>query len=334
MEQNKKPEDFYGDIKSGLKSNVKDHIFDIIAVGIVVGMLLLSLGAIEFKAVTWRSLLDTLIECLPFFLAAMLLNTNFYTKGTFMGKREKKYTDTVSSYSVQANAITGEELDSLEIFCSEYNENALKQIQTNILKRAAISYERFDKEEQDKDKGLVLPLKTLSKRELIALLGEERAKIVVEAKKAHVKGIDVNTLLSCNKSSDITVLGQNENELARKRKGKSAASWLISVFLMALMGVNDVASWGWLGIGIIVFKLFYIVGRSYMAYFEGYNDITTYVISYYARKSDVLKQFKSWYDKRATQKAPTNNFIGEKPISKEILPAVAYENIFAKVGTK
>ena len=300
----KNPAETYNDFRSSIKSGIKDRIFDIIAVGIVIAMLLLNLGAIELKAITWRSILDICIECLPFFLAAMLLNANFYTKGAFTGKRERKYADTLQSYSTAANALTGDQLDSLSDFCKEYNDAALKTIQSGILQRGAISFERFDTETYGPDKEALPPLKTLSKKELRTLLGKERAAYVLEAKAARVKGIDVNTLLSGNKNDDITDLGRSENEIAKIRKGKSAVSWWVSVFLMALMGVKDVAAWGWLGIGIIVFKLGYIVGRSYMSYFDGYSDITTTVVSHYARKSDVLKQFISWYNKKLNTKRP------------------------------
>lgn len=82
----KNPAETYNDFKQSFKGGIKDRIFDIIAVGIVIAMLLLNLGAIELKEITWCSILDICIECLPFFLAAMLLNANFYTKGTFAGK--------------------------------------------------------------------------------------------------------------------------------------------------------------------------------------------------------------------------------------------------------
>lgn len=301
----KNPAETYNDFKQSFKGGIKDRIFDIIAVGIVIAMLLLNLGAIELKEITWRSILDICIECLPFFLAAMLLNANFYTKGTFAGKKERKYIDTLQSYSTAANALTGDQLDRLSEFCKAYNDAALKTIQSGILQRAAVSFERFDAETYGPDKEVLPPLKTLQKKELRMLLGKERAVYVLEAKAARVKGIDVNTLLSGNKNDDMTDLGRSESDMAKIRKGKSAISWWVSVFLMALMGVKDVATWGWLGIGIIVFKLGYIVGRSYMSYFDGYSDITTTVVSHYARKADVLKQFDAWYAKKLNEKRPT-----------------------------
>jgi hypothetical protein len=301
----KNPAETYNDFKQSFKGGIKDRIFDIIAVGIVIAMLLLNLGAIELKEITWRSILDICIECLPFFLAAMLLNANFYTKGTFAGKKERKYIDTLQSYSTAANALTGDQLDRLSEFCAAYNDAALKTIQSGILQRAAVSFERFDAETYGSDKEVLPPLKALPKKELRMLLGKERTVYVLEAKAARVKGIDVNTLLSGNKNDDMTDLGRSESDMAKIRKGKSAISWWVSVFLMALMGVKDVATWGWLGIGIIVFKLGYIVGRSYMSYFDGYSDITTTVVSHYARKADVLKQFDAWYAKKLNEKRPT-----------------------------
>ena len=301
----KNPAETYNDFKQSFKGGIKDRIFDIIAVGIVIAMLLLNLGAIELKEITWRSILDICIECLPFFLAAMLLNANFYTKGTIAGKKERKYIDTLQSYSTAANALTGDQLDRLSEFCAAYNDAALKTIQSGILQRAAVSFERFDAETYGSDKEVLPPLKALPKKELRMLLGKERTVYVLEAKAARVKGIDVNTLLSGNKNDDMTDLGRSESDMAKIRKGKSAISWWVSVFLMALMGVKDVATWGWLGIGIIVFKLGYIVGRSYMSYFDGYSDITTTVVSHYARKADVLKQFDAWYAKKLNEKRPT-----------------------------
>lgn len=53
--------------------------------------------------------------------------------------------------------------------------------------------------------------------------------------------------------------------------------------------------WGWVGVIFVIFKLLYIVARSYMQYFDGYQDITVSLVNHISRKTDIIKEFESEY---------------------------------------
>jgi hypothetical protein len=63
-----------------------------------------------------------------------------------------------------------------------------------------------------------------------------------------------------------------------------------------MMGVKDVLEWGWMGAFLLLFKMLYILCRSYMKYFEGFDDINIRLVNHISRKTDVLKEFDYWYN--------------------------------------
>lgn len=273
----------------------KDRAFDLIAVGLVVAVGLLSLGAIQLRPVTWRSVLNMLLEAAPFYIASVTLAVNFYKKGVWAGKCTDVFTNTVKIYSHKVNILTGKQLDYINDFCVEFNDKAIKLIQQNILRSAAIRYDRYAEITYDNDGNPIRPLCQLSKSELISEVGERGAKIVKKANKVRVKGLNPNSLLGNNDNEDITNLGKTEQELLRRQTTKYAISFAFSTVLLIIMGVKDIMQWGWIGFVLIAFKLIFIICKSYMEYFKGYEDITIKVVNHLSRKNDVLKQYDYWY---------------------------------------
>ena len=291
-------EDAVQTAQTQLVKTVKNRVFDLLAVGLIIAMLMLHLGVLELRDVTLIGLLNIGLECAPFYLTSVLLSVNFYTKGTFTGKSKTIYTNAIKVYSEKTNSLTGKQLDSLSDFCQHYNDNALRRLQSSILKTVSISYERFNDGDVLED-GTSLPaLKALSKDELSALYTEERVAAIVKAKKVKIKGISDNILLGNTENKDTTDLGPTEKQLSTHRTTVVAIRYLFSTLLLALIGIRDVLEWGWIGLLIVAFKLIYILCSSYINYFKGYNDITINLVNHIARKTDILKQFEYWYDNR------------------------------------
>lgn len=283
-------------------SILKNRMFDFIAVGLLIAMLALNLGVIELRQITLLSIANILLECVPFYLTSVLLSVNFYHKGAHTGKNTANFIATSRQYSKIVVDLTGKEVEMLPDFCSEYNENTLKRMRTNILKRASISYERFDCETVDEKGNTLAPLKILTKRELLTMYSDERVNIILAAKRMKVKGINENLLLGNNNVEDSTDMGDDERTMDSRNTKQSASAYLIATVLLALIGIKDVLEWGWAGLLITAFKLIYILCSSYMKHFRGYNDITIHLLNHIARKTDVLKQFKHWFEnKTATE---------------------------------
>ena len=284
--------------KSKAGDFIKSRMFDITAIGIVIAMAALTLGVFELREVTWREMINILLETLPFYLANHLLTMNYYNKGIFTGKRSTSFKSVVTNYSTRVNNLTGDKIGKLPDFCDGYNENVLINLQKSVLKAEALTYEQFDVDYVDQD-GSHGPLRAMNKHDLLHLLGEDRTSAVIKAKRIKVKGLRVNVLLGSQDNADTTDLGPGEKDLSRKRSRVYAISGFISIFVLTLIGVKNVFEWGWMSMFFMMFKLLYIVCRSYMRYFDGYQDITVSLANHISRKTDIIKEFESWYDNLA-----------------------------------
>lgn len=283
------------DVKLKTLNMAKNKMFDIIGISIVLVMFFLGLGALKIIDFTAESLLNFIISFIPFYLATMLLNTNYYTKGSYKGKNSDIYRKSMDAYSDIVDSMTGDEQLKLNDFVDWYNADALKRLQTSILRRASISYERFALVTKTSDGKILQPLQTCSFEEIAALYNEYVSHIVTHAKQARVKKISTNILLSNVESIDPTDIGKGESQLRRTRLGVTGVMSFLSVIALSLIGFKDIMEWGWVAAFVTLFKMVYIFARSYQMYFKAYDDITVSVVNHIARKTDILKQFKSWY---------------------------------------
>lgn len=273
---------------------IKSHAFDVIAVGLVVAVGLLNLGAIEIRDIT-TEWINIILEAIPFYLGSIALALNFYKKGVYAAKLSSTFAEVVKTYSTKVNALTGNQIDKLSTFCSQYNVKALRIRQESILREAAISFERFNDVTFDKDGNELKPLKVLSTEELKSQFNDNVVKIIVSAKDVTIKGLSVNNVLGNSSSDDITDLGKNEQEMLKDRSKEYAIVYLACIVAMSLMGIKDILEWGWMGAFLMAFKMLYILCRSYMKYFEGFDDINIRLTGHISRKTDVLKEFDCWY---------------------------------------
>ena len=140
------------------------------------------------------------------------------------------------------------------------------------------------------------PFVQMENKEIKRLYGKEVCNVIKVVKKLSVKGINVNILLGSYSKSDITDLGFTETQLARKRLFLYAFWSLISIVAITLVTAKDIWEWGWIGAAIALFKLLWIVCIAYMRYYQGFDDITIKFANHISRKSDILKEFNSWYD--------------------------------------
>lgn len=282
---------------------VKNYVFDIIAVSLIIAMFLLGLGVLEKRDITLETLLDVVISFVPFYLCMQVLNINYYTKGVFKGKQSEVYKQAIKSYSDFAGNLTGKQQDTIYEFCEYYNNKALEQLRKSILKRAGISYESFINGNGEKK---IAPLITLNKAQLLNSYNKEQVHIILKAKHAKIKGISANILLSNIQSSDNTDIGKTEKEMRDSRMTVTAVLSFASVFVLSLIGVKDIQEWGWLAAALVLFKMMYVFVKSYMQYFNAYNDITVGLVNHLARKSDILKQFIYWHDTNYKTESNTN----------------------------
>ena len=284
------------DSKIKLQQGIRSRMFDIIAALVVITLIALSLGIIERRVITLDEIGNIVVECIPFFMAAMLLNDNFYKKGIYVGKTASSFLDASKSYSDIVANLTGEQIDNIDIFCKGFNAKAMARIQETYLKRASISFDRFDNGYTNSATGeFIEPIKVWSKSKIVKTYGKERSRWILRAKNVKIKGLHSNTLLGTNDAEDVTDVGRTEVQLLKKKAWSSVMTYFVATLIMSLIAVKDIEEWGWFGIALVVFKCVFILCRSYMAYYDGYNDVTIHLVHHTNRKIDILKQFLYWF---------------------------------------
>jgi hypothetical protein len=276
-------------ISSDIKKSIYDWICAIIIIAVVAASLDI-IGIIDFTGENaGQQIADFVMQWIPYFMATILLNNTLYKKGVFVGKRTDRYKNNSKVYGELVNSLTGQQIRDLDNFCQKYNDDALKTIQTNILKKEGIAYEDFEKGCELSFKN---PLKILTEEQLVKIgFNKLQIKAIKQAKNVKLKGLTVNSLLSSMNIKDPTNIGKNEIELARKRNITSIIGYIASTLLMSLLAIKNIADWGWSGLILVLFKVLYTFARSYMSYFQGYNDMTVDLVNHIARKTDILKMF-------------------------------------------
>lgn len=290
----KKLEDKIQSSKLGVTKEIKRSIFDIVAVLVVAALALASLDVFDLADITSISIADFFISWIPYFLASMLLTLDLYKKGVYIGKATDKFEITISSYGEIVNNLSGKQIRELQPFCEHYNKAALISLRTSILKEEGISYEEFD-EEFVKNDVTYDALKTWTRRELKeGKYNFAQRRAIFKAKRAKVKGISVNLLLSNINANDPTNIGNGEAALQNRKLTASIVRYLVSTAVMSLIIVKDISQWGWAALIGTSFKVLYTFASSYMSYFRGYDDVTIALTNHIARKTDILKMFLNY----------------------------------------
>ena len=289
----------YLQMKQDAKDITSRFIYWIFVVLVIVVMVFIQLSVLEFnKNVQW---LDILVSAAPMLICTLLLDRIMYTNGTARGKATTKYVSMVAEYSDILAEIDGDKLLALPDFCTEYTQNAQSDLQRNLLKPACITYEAFAEGDT--------PIRTLSNKQLIKKYGLERARHIIKAKKAHVKGLYDYELTTENNLRDRTDVGHGERYNTVKQTISKALGYVVSTVCLAFIGVKDVSAWGWAGVGLLLLKIGFTLLSTFLSRNQGYTDIVLSLINHYARKIDILKQFKAWYENR-----PTEQTIVEEPV--------------------
>ena len=278
-----------------LAKTLKSKAFDIIGVGLVVAVGLVSLGVIQLREITPKEIINILLEAIPFYFGSVTLAMNYYRKGVCNGKLSQVFINIVQTYSDKVNKLNGKQLEYINDFCIYYNDKALRMAQENLLRTVAVRYDKFNETFVDENGNEQPALKTWTKEELVNKYNARVAEYIIKARELEIKGVNVSILLGNSYSWDITNLGPNEKELANQKRKKYMCSYAISIFLLSLMAVKNIMDWGWVGFILVAFKLIWILCTSYMKYFEGYDDATVRITNHISRKIDILKQYDYWY---------------------------------------
>lgn len=276
--------------RQSIVSFIKNKVFDFIGGAILVALSALMLNVLEGRPFTIETLTQVLAELLPFYICAMLLSLNYYKKGSYNGKSTEKFSEVVERYSDITDALTGNEIRYLREYCKEYNEEELKNLQIAILSVEGIKYEDF------------VEFRKLSYWKLRKEKGKLFAKTIRKAKKVSVAGVNSNILLGNRKSADGTDLGPSESQMLAGRGLWYGAGYIFTIGFFVFLTVKNITQWDWKELLFELAKVIYIFVRSYMRYFEGYEDITIKLANSINRKADILKSYKAWFKENKPDK--------------------------------
>lgn len=283
--------------QSDMKSVLSRWVYFFIIGLVIIIAVLLELGGFErVEDINWWNLI---VDALPMFLMTIILDRLFYSNGKDKGKSTERYLRANLEFSNRAGALTGEDLEILPTFCENYNNKALITLQKGYLARACVSYNMFS-EEWVKDEKTYPPLRIMRRKDLKSLFTREQIALIFKAKRAKVFGLCATTLTSGQIKNDPTYVGKNEKEFTIDHSRKKVISYSVTFLLFSMIVAKDLSQWGWAGLGFLLFRIFFTLGTSLFAHISGYSDITSGMVTYYNRKTDILKQFESW-------KAKTSN---------------------------
>ena len=127
-----------------LAKTLKSKAFDIIGVGLVVSVGLVSLGVIQLREITPKEIINILLEAIPFYFGSVTLAMNYYRKGICNGKLSQVFINIVQTYSDKVNKLNGKQLEYINDFCIYYNDKALRMAQENLLRTVAVRYDKFN----------------------------------------------------------------------------------------------------------------------------------------------------------------------------------------------
>lgn len=284
--------------KAAIGGELKKRLFDIIAAVIVISLIAASLGLFGLIDFTLVGFFDFIVSWLPYFIAVILLNTDLYKKGVFVGKGTDKFNNVIDKYSNFANNLSGKQVKDLYPFCDKYNEDAIINLRTQILREEGITYEDFDKDRTEIIDGNEITfkaLKTLTKEELLKLgYTKRQIKVIKAAKKAKVKGLTVSILLSSIDVKDVTDLGSDEKKLSKRHIIISTIRYLFITILLSITTIKSIYDLGWVAVIFVIFRVTYCVAGCYMSYFRGYDDITILLANHFLRKTDILKMYVNY----------------------------------------
>ena len=290
MNKNENRDALISEGKQNIVSFIKNKVFDFIGGAILVALSALMLNVLEGRPFTMETLTQVLAELLPFYICAMLLSLNYYKKGSYNGKSTQKFLDVVERYSDITDALTGNEIRYLREYCKEYNDEELKNLQIAILSVEGIKYEDF------------IEFRKLGYWKLRKTKGKLFAKAIHNAKKVSVSGINSNILLGNRKSADGTDLGPSESQMLAGRGLWYGAGYIFTIGFFVFLTVKNITQWDWKELLFELAKVIYIFVRSYMRYFEGYEDITIKLANSINRKADILKSYRAWFKENKPDK--------------------------------
>lgn len=275
------------------KEHFRKLVSVMVEVLVFVGMFLLQFGTMGFTtAGLWASAGTFIIT----YVASVIIANNEYNNGIMQGKSTEKYKSALTLYSQKAG-ISGEKKLLLPRFCAEYTKEIKEQYQRTVLEDNCISFREFSADYKD-DGGNICPaLKTLTKKELISLLGKERGRIVHSVKKHKIYELKSCDILDAQRVKCETKPSESEDELKRRETISNAIAFFFFALFTSVFAIVGTHGLTLASFGMFLYQCSIIAMRGVMAHFKGYLNVTVRLVARMIRQGDYLDMFENWYEK-------------------------------------
>lgn len=283
------PETKYTELKGRGQDILKKWIFDLVALAVIAASFLLEFAKLspnEFNLMSWVG--DTLV----FFFCAMLLSQTYYAKGTLKGEDSDAFISAIKAYSVAAS-VSGEKRSKLPLFCKEYTQRTLEELQDKYLVRACVSIQEFYNPRKTEGKEDLPAIITMSRKELYTEFGKKRGKLLAEAQRVRIKGLTADGLTSSTTLHDETSL-LTKSSMKNKFTLTSATMYIFMGVFFAWFGIGLAQDFSVAALGWFALRLAMMAGRALTAYLTGYEDLATRWRDTLIKKTDILRQFDAW----------------------------------------
>lgn len=257
---------------------------------VFVGMFFLQFGTLGFTTTGLWASVGTLITT---YIASLIIANNEYNNGVWRGKDTQKYKDATNTYNTKAN-LSGAKKLALPKFCSEYSKQLKEDYQRTVLEDMCISYERFA-DDYIVDGETFPAYKTLSKKELYAVLGKEKGKVAWSVKRYKVKEIKSSDILDRERAKNEKRIGATEDELKRSETVSNLIVFFIFAVFTSVFAVVGTHGLTLASFGMFVYQCSIIIMRSVTAHLKGYFNIVVKIVARMAQQGDYLDMFETWY---------------------------------------
>lgn len=230
---------------------------------------------------TDKTILEILTDGVISLVFGLLFQTLLGEQGIINARKSAKYINTLIAYGKVIELDTPY-VDKIDIFCDLENAKELKRKQTDILLKAGLKYNSFDKGEYD---GGINPT---SKKEL----DEKQLQAIEEARKVKTFKLTRDLLISEHSNSGgFENLSNGLNNFRGKQTTKNVVTKVLTAILFSYYTIKlfDEINYGaiiWYALQIVIFIL---LGT--LQYFKNYEYVSEVDRSRFIRKTDLLYVF-------------------------------------------
>ena len=250
-------------------------------------LVVIAVMTLDIRFITISEIKDFSIEAFLLLFLCNAMYGNMYQSGRMGAKKGDKYQKVMQSYAkIKGEIKEAGLMKRLRAFCKEFVDNELKTCKLEILDRADVSWEEYQR------------CKNLSKNDL---------KFKKRLSDVKVKAIlDANWIVPIKLSADMLYReggngGIRYSALRSDPKRKSRSDIVLNFIKtaatsigMCFLGAEILADPSWQTVCVVAAKVLTVALNGYNGYIHGYNNVAVTEVNFTEDQIDLLEQYKVW----------------------------------------